>query len=64
MAYWNTSVQTFFLPHDKLWLSALKDITAAFFMFVMKVTVRFRHLFYLRIDEFLTDFCSFEIGDR
>ncbi len=32
MAYWNTSVQTFFLPHDKLitWLSALKGIIAAF----------------------------------
>ncbi len=28
MAY--TSVQTFFLPHDKLWLSALKGIIAAF----------------------------------
>ncbi len=32
MAYWNTSVQTFFLPHDKLItrLSALKGIIAAF----------------------------------
>ncbi len=32
MAYWNTSVQTFFLPHDKLitWSSALKGIIAAF----------------------------------
>ncbi len=32
MADWNTSVQTFFLAHDKLmtWLSALKGIIAAF----------------------------------
>ncbi len=32
MAYWNSSVQTFFLPHAKLitWLSALKIIIAAF----------------------------------
>ncbi len=32
MAYWNTSVQTFFLPHAELitWLSALKGIIAAF----------------------------------
>ncbi len=61
MAYWNTSVQTFFLPHDKLWLSALKGITTAFFMFVMKIIVRFHQLFYLWINVFLTDFCSFEI---
>ncbi len=45
MAYWNTSVQTFFLPHDKLWFSALKGITAAFFMFVMKITVHICQLF-------------------
>ncbi len=32
MAFWNTSVQTFFLPHAELitWLSALKGIIAAF----------------------------------
>ncbi len=57
MVYWNTSVQTFSLPHDKLWLSALKGIAAAFFMFVMKIKVRFRQLFYLRINAFLTDVC-------
>ncbi len=60
MAYWNTSVQTFLLPHDKLWLSTLKGIT----VFVMKITVRFHQLFYLWIDAFLTDFSSFEIGYR
>ncbi len=40
MAYWNTSVQTFSLPHDKLWLSALKCVIAAFCsanFFVMKI---------------------------
>ncbi len=57
MVYWNTSVQNFFLPHDKLLLSALKGIAAAFFMFVMKIKVRFRQLFYLWINAFLTDFC-------
>ncbi len=32
MAYWNTSLHTFLLQHDKLikWLSALKGIIAAF----------------------------------
>ncbi len=47
MAYWDTIVQTFFLPRDKLitWLSALKGIIAAYWcanFFVMKITVCFR----------------------
>ncbi len=56
----------FFLPHDKLWLSALKVIIAAFCCvnFVCdekQNSTLFRQLFYLWIDVFLTDLCSFEI---
>ncbi len=51
MAYWNTtSVQTFFLSHDKLitWLSALKGIIAAFcsanFVCDENNSIRFCHI--------------------
>ncbi len=71
MAYWNSSVQTYFLPHAELitYLSALKGIIAAFCRanFVCdenNSSQCFRQLFYLWIAVFLTDFCSFEIGYR
>ncbi len=60
MAYRNTRVQTFFLPHDTLWLSALKGSIAAFCSANLVCdennSILIRQLFYLRIEAFLTDY--------
>ncbi len=64
MAYWNTSVQTFFLPHVKLWLSALKGIIAVFCGANLVCDENTFPSVILPTDRFLTDLCSFEIGYR
>ncbi len=68
MAYRNTRVQTFFLPHDMLWLSALKGSIAAVCSANLVCdennSILIRQLFYLRIEAFLTDYWSLEIGYR
>ncbi len=59
MAYWNTSANLL-----TTWQAWKLLLFAVQLLFVMKITVRFRQLFFLRIDEFIADFCSFEIGYR
>ncbi len=50
MAYWNTSANLL-----TTWQAWKLLLFAVQLLFVMKITVRFRQLFFLRIDEFIAD---------